>query len=232
MNLGFRNCAILVVAAAMVLHAEVLDRVVASVNGAPILLSRVDEQARLAALIEGREPGAISPEDRGAALDRVINQMLIREQIARTGFSPMDPDITDELKGIRAQLSAASDDAWKQILARYSVDEGTLKRYLQRQSEELQFVEARFRPSVQVSREQIEEFYRTEYLPKLRLRGAAEVSLSEVRPQIEQVLAERQITSLMNAWLQSLRTQNKVHVWVTFDPEPPKQAARANSTSH
>src|SRR5215469_16565643 len=34
-------------------NAEVLDRVVASVDGKPILLSRVDEQARIVAMLEG-----------------------------------------------------------------------------------------------------------------------------------------------------------------------------------
>ncbi|HKD93051.1 MAG TPA: hypothetical protein VKB56_14155 [Terriglobales bacterium] len=217
---------------ALAIHAEVLDRVVASVNGAPILLSRVDEQARLAALVEGREPPAISAQDRGATLDRMINQILIRQQIVRAGFSATDVGMADRLKEIRTQLNAASDDAWKQVLARYAIDETTLKNYLQAQAEELQFIEARFRPSVQVRAQQIEDFYRSEYLPKLQQRGAAELPLSEVRSQIEQILAERQITSLMNTWLQSLRAQNNIHVWVTFSPEPPKQAAQANPASH
>lgn len=232
MNLRVPKCVILVVAVALAAHAEVLDRVVASVNGTPILLSRVDEQARLAALMEGREPPAISAQDRGAALDRMINQILIRQQIVRTGFSATDVDTADRLKEIRAQMNAASDDAWKQALSRYAIDETALKNYLQAQSEELQFIEARFRPSVQVKAQQIEDFYRNEYLPKLQQRGAAEVPLSEVRSQIEQILAERQITSLMNTWLQSLRAQNNIHVWVTFSPEPPKHAAQGNPSSH
>jgi len=232
MNLRVPTFVIVVVGVALAIHAEVLDRVVASVNGAPILLSRVDEQARLAALVEGREPPAISAQDRGATLDRMINQILIRQQIVRTGFSATDVGMADRLKEIRTQLNAASDDAWKQVLARYAIDETALKNYLQAQGEELQFIEARFRPSVQVRAQQIEDFYRSEYLPKLQQRGAAELPLSEVRSQIEQILAERQITSLMNTWLQSLRAQNNIHVWVTFSPEPPKQAAQANPASH
>jgi len=232
MNLRVPTFVIVVVGVALAIHAEVLDRVVASVNGAPILLSRVDEQARLAALVEGREPPAISAQDRGATLDRMINQILIRQQIVRAGFSATDVGMADRLKEIRTQLNAASDDAWKQVLARYAIDETTLKNYLQAQAEELQFIEARFRPSVQVRAQQIEDFYRSEYLPKLQQRGAAELPLSEVRSQIEQILAERQITSLMNTWLQSLRAQNNIHVWVRFSPEPPKQAAQANPASH
>ena|SRR5215472_7111218 len=232
MNLRVFKYAVVVVAAAVAIHAEVLDRVVASVNGTPILLSRVDEQARLTSLVEGREPAAISPQDRGAALDRMINQLLIHEQMVRAGFSATDEGPADRLKEVRAQLNAVSDDAWRQVLSRYAIDEPALKKYLQAQSEELQFIEARFRPSVQVRTQQIEDFYRTEYLPKLQQRGASEVPLSQVRSQIEQILAERQITSLMNTWVQGLRAQNNIHIWVTFPPEAPKQAAEANPPTH
>src|SRR6516162_5156258 len=105
MNLRVPTFVIVVVGVALAIHAELLDRVVASVNGAPILLSRVDEQARLAALVEGREPPAISAQDRGATLDRMINQILIRQQIVRTGFSAADVGMADRLKEIRTQLN-------------------------------------------------------------------------------------------------------------------------------
>ena len=45
MNLRVPTFVIVVVGVALAIHAELLDRVVASVNGAPILLSRVDGAA-------------------------------------------------------------------------------------------------------------------------------------------------------------------------------------------
>jgi hypothetical protein len=93
--------------------------------------------------------------------------------------------------------------------------------------EELQFVEARFRPTVQVTSQQIQQFYQAEYLPKMRERGAREAPLDEVRAQIEQVLAERQITAAMTSWIEALRSQNNIRVWASFAQA--KQAAPAGN---
>lgn len=205
--------------ATLSLHAQVLDRVVASVNGKPILLSRVDEQARLAAFIEGRDPNSLAAQDRAQALERLINQALIREQIARAQFTATDSDVDARMQEARKLMNAASDAAWREALSRYGIDEPLVKQYLRAQVEEMQFVEARFRPTVKVTPQQIEDFYQTEYLPKLRERGARELPLNEVRAQIEQVVTERAVTAALAAWLQSLRAQNNIHVLVMFSSE-------------
>lgn len=218
MRIRVRQLAVLLLAAVS-LHAEVLDRVVASVNGKPILLSRVDEQARLAALLESRDPKLISAQDRAQALDRLINQMLVRDQIVRAAFSASAADVNARVQQVRAALGDSSDAAWKAALTRYSLDERIVDKYFRSEVDELQYVEARFRPTVKITPQQVNEFYEAEYLPKLRERGAREVALSEVRAQIEQVVTERAVTAAMAAWLQALRAQNVIHIWVTFTPE-------------
>lgn len=201
------------------LHAEVIDRVVASVNGKPILLSRVDEQARLAAFLEGRDTNSISAQDRSQALDRLIVQTLIREQITRAQFAVSEPGVDARMQEVKQTLKVVSDSAWQAELVRYGLDEQLVRQYVRAQVEEMQFVEARFRPTVKVTPQQVDDFYQTEYLPKLRERGARELPLTEVRTQIEQVVTERAVTAALAAWIQSLRAQHDIHILMTFSSE-------------
>ena len=60
--------------------AEVIDRIVATVNGHIILLSDWEDSLRYEAFSAGRPLDSITTEDRKAALDRLIDQELLREQ--------------------------------------------------------------------------------------------------------------------------------------------------------
>src|SRR5437868_347740 len=97
----------LLLLAAWCAPAQVLDRVAASVNNTPILLSQVDEAARFGAFLDGRNSASITDADRGAALARVIDQELVRQQIRRTEFvgaaeKPLS-DVRSEIEEILLQ---------------------------------------------------------------------------------------------------------------------------------
>src|ERR1700745_58088 len=59
---------------------DVVDRIVATVNGHVILQSDWDDAVRFEAFMEGRPLGQVTDQDRGRALDRLIDQELLREQ--------------------------------------------------------------------------------------------------------------------------------------------------------
>src|SRR6266481_5365557 len=60
--------------------AEIVDRIVATVNGHVILQSDWDDAVRFEAFVEGRPLDRQSDQDRSRALDRLIDQELLREQ--------------------------------------------------------------------------------------------------------------------------------------------------------
>ena len=66
---------------------EVIDRIVATVNGHIILQSDWDEALCYEALLSGRTLGQFSEEDRRAVLDRLIDQELLGEQM-KSGLIP------------------------------------------------------------------------------------------------------------------------------------------------
>src|SRR5436305_7263621 len=118
--------------------------------------------------MEGRDPKAISAKDRAQALDHLINQLLVREQIVRADFSASTADVNARMQQVRQSLGDGSDTAWRAALTRYSVDEQVVEKYFQSEVDEMQYVEARFRPTVKITAQQVDEFYHSEYLPKLQ----------------------------------------------------------------
>src|ERR1700751_879544 len=70
--------------------ADVVDRIVATVNGHVILQSDWDDAIRFEDFVEGRPLDRLSDQDRSRALDRLIDQELLREQ-AQTADTPQPP---------------------------------------------------------------------------------------------------------------------------------------------
>ena len=60
---------------------EVIDRIVATVNGHVILQSDWEDSLRYEAFSSGRPLDRLTVNDRKAALDRLIDQELLREQL-------------------------------------------------------------------------------------------------------------------------------------------------------
>ena len=72
--------------------AEVIDRIVATVNGHVILLSDWEDSLRYEACSGGEPLDRITTEERQAALDRLIDQELLREQQPSTVVPHAAPD--------------------------------------------------------------------------------------------------------------------------------------------
>ena len=62
-------------------RAEVIDRIVATVNGQIILLSDWEDSLRFEAFTSGRPLNRFTAEERKAVLDRLIDRELLREQL-------------------------------------------------------------------------------------------------------------------------------------------------------
>src|SRR5256885_8797370 len=60
---------------------QVVDRMVANVNGHVLLQSDWEGELAFEAFIAGRSPNSFSAAERKAALDRLIDQELLREQV-------------------------------------------------------------------------------------------------------------------------------------------------------
>ena len=194
--------------------AEVIDRIIATVNGRVILQSDWDEALCYEALLTNRTPAQFTDDDRRAVLDRLIDQELLREQMKSADFPhATDAEAAARVAEARKQSpQAASSEAWQVLLANYHLTEKDLLAHVREQVDVMRLVDARLRPAVEIDSKSIEAYYRDQFVPKLKQSGASEVPLAEVSTKIREVLTEQKVSELLVSWLQNLRSEGQVRI--------------------
>ncbi len=193
---------------------EVIDRIIATVNGHIILQSDWDEALCYEALLNGRALNQFTDDDRRAVLDRLIDQELLSEQMKSALFEhASQAEAAVRLADARKHYpEAATDQGWQAVLARFSLSEKDLVAHVQQQIDLMRLVDARLRPAVQIDSKTIEAYYREKFVPQLKQPVAGEAPSAEVAAKIRELLTQEKVNELMISWLQSLRSESKVSV--------------------
>jgi hypothetical protein len=193
---------------------QVIDRIVATVNGRVILQSDWDEALCYEALLGNRSLAGFTDDDRRAVLDRLIDLELLREQMKSAEFRhATDAEVAARIADARKQYPHPdSDDAWHSLLADYHLTEKDLYAHVQQQIDVMRLVDARLRPAVQIDSKSIEAYYRDQFVPKLKQAGASYVPLVEVSAKIRELLTQQKVSEMLVSWLQTLRSEGKVNV--------------------
>ncbi len=191
---------------------EVIDRIVATVNGHIILQSDWNDALRYEAVLSARPLSLFSDDDRRAVLDRLIDQELLSEQMKSASFQhASEPDAAPQVAEARKLYpEATSDQGWQQILSRFGLTEKALIEHVQEQIDLMRLVDAHLRPAVQIDSKSIEAYYRDKFVPELKQTGSGDVPLADVSAKIRELLTEEKVSELMVSWLQSLRSESKV----------------------
>ncbi|MGH9503843.1 MAG: SurA N-terminal domain-containing protein [Terriglobales bacterium] len=192
--------------------AEVIDRIVATVNGHIILLSDWEDSLRYEAFSAGHPLDRISAEDRKAALDRLIDQELLREQLRASDAQHASPEeVAQRVTEIRKQYAEGETElGWRALLDKYRLNEKSLEDQVAVELDLMRLVDARLRPAVTVDSKSIESYYHQELLPQLRQSGGQNVPLAEVRNKIKELLTQKKISQLLTAWLRNLRAGSQI----------------------
>jgi peptidyl-prolyl cis-trans isomerase SurA len=195
-------------------RAEVVDRIVATVNGHIILQSDWDEALCYEALLNGRTLDQFSEDERRAVLDRLIDQELLGEQMKSAFFQ----HATEAEAGARVADArkhypdAATAEGWQAVLNRFRLTEKDVLIHVQQQIDLMRLVDAHLRPTVQIDNKTIEAYYREKFVPQLKQNGAGEVALADVSGKIRELLTQEKVSELLVSWLQSLRSESKVSI--------------------
>jgi len=197
-----------------VAHAEVIDHIVATVNGHIILQSDWDDALLYEALLNGRTLSEFTDEDRRAVLDRLIDQELLAEQMKSAYFQHASESEAAARVAEARKLypEAVTDEGWQSVLARFRLTEKDLVAHAQKQIDLMRLVEAHLRPAVQIDSKTIEAYYREKFVPQLRQSGAGEVALADVSARIQELLTQEKVNELLVSWLQTLRSEGQVSV--------------------
>ena len=201
-------------------QAEVIDRIVATVNHHIILQSDWDEALRYEALLNRRALSEFTDDDRRATLDRLIDQELLAEQMKSAYFQhASESDAAARVAEARKQYpEAVTDEGWQAVLASFRITEKDLIVHVQQQMDLMRLVDAHLRPAVQIDSQSIEAYYREKLVPQLKQSGGAEVSLADVSGKIRELLTQEKVNELLVSWLQTLRSESRVSVPGGDDP--------------
>jgi peptidyl-prolyl cis-trans isomerase SurA len=191
---------------------EVIDRIVATVNGHIILQSDWDEGLRYEALLSGRPLSLFTDEDRRSVLDRLIDQELLAEQMTSASFPHATQAEADtQVDNARTQYpDAVTEQGWQRVLARFDLTQPDLVQHVRQQIDLMRLVDAHLRPAVQIDSKSVEAYYRDKFVPQLKQSGGSDVPLADVSAKIRELLTQQKVNELMVSWLQSLRSESKV----------------------
>src|ERR1700690_2926603 len=121
---------------------EIVDRIVATVNGHIILQSDWEDALRFEAFTSTRSPDQLTTEDRKSSLDRLIDQELLREQMRSADFQhATEEELNNRIAEIRKQYSLVeNENGWRAELTRYGLTENQLRERISSELDALRLV--------------------------------------------------------------------------------------------
>ena len=209
MIVGWAITVLLLATTPLLQAGEVLDRLVATVNGHALLESDWADEVRYECFMSGRPLEEVTSRDRKAALDRLIDQELLREQMRSSDFKPVSAEeIEKQVDSLKAEYARGDESSWSSVLARYGLTEAVARDRISVELNQLRLVDTHLRPLVQIDAAEIETYYKEQIVPKFPAGQAP--SLPEARRKIRELLVQQQIDQQLSSWLDTLRSQARI----------------------
>jgi hypothetical protein len=181
---------------------QILDRVVARVDGNPITLSDVRAAIRLG-IVEPAE--GVDPMLFG--LRQLIERRLVLAEVAR--FAPPDPDpttLSGQVSALKARVGSAADLAALERSTGYGEQQ---IRDVARDNLRIQaYLNQRFGASVQPSDEEVGQYYRT-HLDEFTKDGRV-IPFVEAEPAARQKAAAERRRAVIFQWMRELHQRADV----------------------
>jgi hypothetical protein len=202
--------AVPIIATALLLipvRGEVIDRVAVSVGNHAITSSEILREIRLTALLN-RETPVFTPESKRAAADRLIEQHLIAREIEISRFpAPDDAEIDAMLRDVKSVRFNGEQD-FRQALETNKIDEADLRKHLVWQMTVLRFIELRFRPGIQVTEQEVKEYFEKQV--KQVAGNGRDISLEDYRDRIEKAITGERADRELDSWLKEARSRARI----------------------
>jgi hypothetical protein len=179
-------------------RAEIIDRILAVVNGQIITLS--DAQA---ALRFGLVPPDVSDDPVGVVLQRLIDRRLMLAEVDR--YAPPEPPIA-AVDAAVAKIRAKFKDAleFETILTRHGLLSEELRRYLRDSLRLESYLEQRYAALPQPSDSELETYYR-DRASEFTVPGQPPRALEDVKDRVKTRFVADQRERFVRDWLEGLR---------------------------
>lgn len=182
---------------------QVIDRIVARIENDVILLSDVRLLSRYQLFVDGKS------ESDAEILDRLIDQWIVRNEanVARAP-KPTEAEIDRALQRLEKSFDSKDDYEARRKLA--GLSEANARRLMADQLYLNNYLDTRFRASVQVNEQAIEAFYQNALLPRAKARGQNPPSLDAAHDYVQEALVQAGINEQAERWLNESRA--RIHV--------------------
>ncbi|MGM0645178.1 MAG: SurA N-terminal domain-containing protein [Thermodesulfobacteriota bacterium] len=149
--------------AAPVAGEQVVDRIVAEVNGEMITLYELEQKAKpILERFQNKQDGGLSEAQKKEVLKRVlqnmIDNMLLQQEAERLEMEIEDSKVRDRIRDIKNQRDW-DDERFEQMLAKEGLERGEFEEKLQEDMVRQRLVNAMVRRKVVVTEEEIQGYY-------------------------------------------------------------------------
>jgi hypothetical protein len=184
-----------------------IERVLAVVNGTPVLASDV-ELATIAHLVP-RDEGESDESLRSATLEALIALELRWQDLEAAAIASRT---TVDLDASWAHVAerAGGEDALRARLRGVGLEEAMLRALLRRAAVVQAYVSNHFAPFVRPTNEEVVTVYEHEVVPALRAGGDEVPPLDAMRADIETLVRERKLLAEVERWTAELAERGQV----------------------
>jgi hypothetical protein len=195
--------------AALVARAAIIDRIAVSVGNRVITATDLDRELRITAFLNNAKPDFSSTERRKTA-ERMVDQTLVRSEIEVSRYLlPTAGEVDAALKELKNRY--ADEAAYRGALAQYGISEDDLKTMLLWQLTLVRFIDARFRPGIQIGEAEIRQYFNEHVRPTFeQAHPGKSASLDDYRDGIEQTLTGDAANEQVEQWLKDARVRTRI----------------------
>jgi hypothetical protein len=182
---------------------QVVDRIVARIEGDIILLSDVDKLSHYQQFLDGKS------QTNEEILQLLIDQWVVRTEAETSRFpAPSAADVQRNVERVRK--SFASPEEFETRKNEAGLTDAEISEMAGAQLYLSNYLDSRFRPSVQIDPKAIEDYYQTGVVARAKARGVQPPTFEAARDLIQEFLVQQGINDEANRWLKESR--NGLHV--------------------
>jgi peptidyl-prolyl cis-trans isomerase SurA len=186
--------------------ATIVDRVAVIVDKRVIKLSDIQRDLRVTEFLN-REPLKIDADAKRKSAERLIDQMVIAEDMTRGGYRrPPESEADATLKQLEHDRFGGSAAGMRAELERYGLNVAELREQLLWQLTVLRFIDERFRPGVQIADDQVRSYY-DQHVAALKRQYPSDYHFETLEAKIHESLEGEAVNKNFEQWLDEARKQ-------------------------
>lgn len=182
-----------------------IDGIAVHIEGDIITESELAELAAVQELLDGKSH---SRED---LANELVDQWVVKQE-AESGRFPAPADAQVQAAFDRLAAQVPSKTVFETKLKDLGLDNEAVKRQLGRQLYLSSFIEYRFRPGIEISDKEVNEYYQTELTPALKKQNQTVPALAGVQTNIRELLTEREVNRRANEWIAEARSRLRIEI--------------------